>query len=75
MVLSERIQKYVQRLPSSFQVEVLHFVEYLAAQAEEETIAEEREVWSTFSLSFAMRDIEDEEQPVYTTSDLRVTFS
>jgi hypothetical protein len=34
MVIAERIQQYVQRLPASLQVEVLDFVEYLLAKAE-----------------------------------------
>jgi hypothetical protein len=38
MILSERIQQYVQRLPASFQAEVLDFVEYLAAKAEREMV-------------------------------------
>jgi hypothetical protein len=33
MLLSERIQQYVQTLPAPFQAEVLDFVEYLMAKA------------------------------------------
>jgi ribonucleotide reductase beta subunit family protein with ferritin-like domain len=69
MILTEKIQQYVQKLPSSFQVEVLDFVEYLLTKAEQE-----RE-WTELSLSFAMRGMEDEDSPTYTTSDLKVTFS
>jgi len=75
MLLSERIQQYVQRLPTSLQTEVLNFAEYLADKTERETIRQEDKSWSSMSLSFAMRGIEDEETPTYTTSDLTVVFS
>jgi hypothetical protein len=75
MVLSERIQKHVQRLPASFQAEVLNFVEYLAAKAEREAVRQEDQSWSNLSLSVAMRGMEDEDVPLYTHSDLKVVFS
>jgi hypothetical protein len=75
MLLSERIQQYVQRLPAPFQAEVLDFVEYLMAKAEREAVQQERRSWSSLSLSFAMRGMEDEDVPTYTTSDLKVAFS
>jgi histone H3/H4 len=75
MLLSERIQQYVQKLPTSLQAEVLNFAEYLAIKAERETIRQEDRDWSSMSLSFAMRGMEDEETPTYTPSDLAVVFS
>ena len=75
MVIAERIQQYVQRLPTSFQVEVLDFVEYLLAKAEREAVRQEKEAWSNLSLSFAMRGMEDKDTPTYTTDDLKVVFS
>jgi len=75
MILSERIQQYVQRLPTSFQAEVLNFVEYLVAKAEREAVQQENRSWSSLSLSFAMRGMEDEDIPLYTPSDLKVVFS
>ena len=75
MALAEKIQHYVQRLPASFQVEVLDFVEYLLAKAEREGVRQEERAWSNLSLSFAMRGMEDEDTPTYTTSDLKVVFS
>jgi len=75
MVITERIQQYVQRLPTSFQVEVLDFVEYLLAKAEREAARQEEKAWSDLSLSFAMRGMEDENTPTYTTDDLKVVFS
>lgn len=69
MTLDEKIHQYVQKLPRSFQEELLDFVEYLVMKAEQQ----EQQDWSSLSLSSAMRDMEDE--PVsYTISDLRESF-
>jgi len=75
MLVSEKIQQRVQKLPASFQAEVQDFVEYLATKANHEVIQQEREVWSSLSLSSAMRGMKDENSPVYTPSDLKVVFS
>ena len=75
MLLSERIQKYVQRLPSSSQAEVLDFVEYLLSKTDREIVEQEKRTWSSLSLSFAMRGMENEDAPEYTTSDLKVVYS
>ncbi|MBM3189136.1 MAG: DUF2281 domain-containing protein [Chloroflexi bacterium] len=74
MALSERIQEHVERLPASLQAEVLDFVEYLLAKAEREAVREERRLWSDLSLSSAMRGMEDEDTPTYTTADLKMVF-
>ncbi len=74
MVITEKIQQRVQRLPVSFQVQVLDFVEYLVAKAERETVQQEDRAWSDLSLSLAMRGMEDEHIPTYTTGDLKVVF-
>jgi uncharacterized protein DUF2281 len=69
MTLDEKIHQYVQKLPRSFQEELLDFVEYLVMKAEQQ----EQQEWSSLSLSSAMRDMEDE--PVaYSLSDVRITF-
>ena len=69
MTLDEKIQQYVQKLPPSYQEELLDFAEYLLMKAEQQ----EREDWASFSLASAMRDMEDE--PVsYSLSDLRIVF-
>ncbi|MEJ5198464.1 MAG: DUF2281 domain-containing protein [Anaerolineae bacterium] len=70
MIVAERIQAYLQRLPAPFQTEVLDFVEYLLAKAERE----DRLEWSNLSLANAMRGMEDEEAPEYTVADLRMEF-
>ena len=75
MILSERIQEYVQRLPTFFQMGVLDFTEYLLAKAERKAVRQEEKDWSNLSLSFALRGMEDEDTPAYTTSDLKVVFS
>jgi len=75
MALSERIQEHVERLPASFQAEVLDFVEYLLAKAEREAVSQERRLWSNLSLSSAMRGMEEEDVPTYTIADLKVVFS
>jgi len=69
MTLDEKIHQYVQKLPRSFQEELLDFVEYLVMKAEQQ----ENQDWQSLSISSAMRDIEDEAVS-YSSSDLRVTF-
>ena len=69
MTLDEKIHQYVQKLPRSFQEELLDFVEYLVMKAEQQEIQD----WGSLSLSSAMRDMEDEAVS-YSLSDLRVTF-
>ena len=69
MTLDEKIQQYVQKLPRSLQEELLDYVEFLVMKAEQQ----ERQDWSTLSLSSAMRDM-DEEPVSYNSSDLKETF-
>ncbi len=70
MTLDEKIYQYIQKLPRSFQEELLDFVEYLVMKAEQQ----EQRDWTSFSLSSAMRDIEDESVS-YSLSDLRENFA
>jgi hypothetical protein len=74
VLLSERIQQSLEQLPTSFQAEVLDFIEYLAAKAEREAFEREKREWSHLSLSFAMRGMEDEDTSAYTLADLKVVF-
>jgi hypothetical protein len=75
MVVAERIHRYVQKLPAPLQAEVLDFVEYLLSKLERE-MAEQGDLgWSALSLALAMRGMEDEEMPTYTTADLKVVFA
>lgn len=75
MLPSEKIQKVLQDLPVLYQAEVLDFVEYLKAKADQVAFAEECRDWSSFSLYSAMREMEHEESPIYTLADLKVLFS
>jgi hypothetical protein len=45
------------------------------AKAEREAVRQERRLWSNLSLSSAMRGMEEEDVPTYTTADLKVVFS
>ena len=69
MVLSEKIQEYIQKLPASFQAEVLDYLEFLLAKAERED-----KEWSQLSLTTAMRGMEDEPE-FYTIKDLKAKYS
>ena len=70
MSLTERIAQNVKALPESKQMEVLDFIEYLRSKTEKE----EKRDWTDFSLSSAMRGME-EENPSYSPNDLKETFS
>jgi hypothetical protein len=66
MSLEDKIIKEIQDLPESKKAEVLDFVEYLKTKAEDKD-------WSTFSLSSAMRGMEDEDS-LYSLGDLQESF-
>jgi hypothetical protein len=66
MSLEEKIIQYVQELPESRKAEVLDFVEYLRSKTEERD-------WSEFSLSSAMRGMENEVSP-YSLEDIKESF-
>jgi hypothetical protein len=70
MTLDEKIYQSVQKLPVSFQEELFDFIQYLLMKAEQR----EKEEWAAFSLSSAMRYME-EEPVVYRLSDVRVVFA
>jgi hypothetical protein len=66
MGLEEKIIQQIHKLPESKKAEVLDFVEYLKTKIDERD-------WSTFSLSSAMRGMEDEKAS-YSRKDLRESF-
>jgi len=70
MTIDKKIYRSIQELPTSLQAEVLDFIKYLLAKAERE----ERETWSDFSISQALRGMEEDEIPAYDLSDLKVIF-
>jgi hypothetical protein len=69
MNLSEKILATVVSLPESKQVEVLDFVEYLKLKTEKE----ESNNWNCFSLTSAMRGMENEDS-YYLVTDLKETY-
>ena len=69
MILSEKIQEYIQKLPPSFQEELLDYIGFLLAKAERED-----KEWSRLSLASAMRGMEDEPE-LYTLADLKIKYS
>jgi len=72
MAVVQQTQEAVQRVPTALQAEVLDFVEYLLVKAEREALGEEELAWTGFSLATAIREMEDDETPLYALSDLKV---
>lgn len=75
MTTIENIHRYAQMLPDPLQQEVLDFVKYLLFKREHYVPQNDEEEWSNLSLSLALRGMEDEEMPDYTTEDLQEIFS
>lgn len=69
MTLDEKISQYAKRLPLTYQEALFDYVQYLLMKAEQH----EKLDWAAFSLSSAMRDMEDEPD-LYEKSDLRELF-
>jgi hypothetical protein len=67
----ERINQQVRKLPEPFLNEVLHFVEFLMTKPVPQNLRQEDLEWSHFSLSEAMRGLENEDGPTYDESDLK----
>lgn len=69
MTVMDKIMQHIQSLPESLQTEVLDFfVEYLEVKA-----GRNEADWATFSLSSAMRGMDDE-PPLYSAQDLKKSF-
>lgn len=71
MVVTEQINSKLQKLPTLYQQEVLHFVEFLSQKAMRGETEIEEKVWLDFSLTQAMRGLEDDDTPEYTEADLK----
>jgi len=69
MTLDEKINQQVQGLPQSLQEELLDFVQFLRMKAEQR----EKQEWFDFSLSSALKDI-DNEPALYSLTDIKVAF-
>ncbi len=74
MTLPEKIIQHLQKLPESVQAQVLDFVEYLELKVGRHQDIQDERGWSTLSLSYAMRGMEDE-QTSYSANDLKEVFS
>lgn len=70
MSLADKIIEKIKSLPEEKQAEVFDFVNLLEIKIKEE----ENIFWSKFSLESAMRGMDDEEA-LYTVTDLKETFS
>jgi Protein of unknown function (DUF2281) len=71
MTITDKIHASVEKLPTAYQAEVLGFVEYLLAKSARSTREQEERCWSDVSFTFAMRGMEDEDGPQYTTANLK----
>jgi len=74
MSLTDMIEQYAEKLPPSFQSEVLDYIKFLLTKAEQESRPHEEKDFSDLSLSLAMRGMEKDDGPIYTLSDVKVTF-
>ena len=74
MSTAEAILQHLKTLPDSAQREVLDFVQFLESRRKELAEREESLVWSDFSLTSAMRGMEDEEM-LYSLADIKESFS
>jgi hypothetical protein len=72
MQVSEKIQKYAEKLPERLQIEILDFVEYLLSKWRQEK--DEDAEWTNLSMQMMMRGMEDEATPEYTLADLKEVF-
>jgi len=70
MKIEETIIQQVHNLPEIEKAEVLDFIKYLKAKIEKKELKD----WNNFSLSYAMRGMEDEQTP-YSLNDLKESFS
>ncbi len=71
MIVTEQINSKLQKLPTLYQQEVLHFIEFLSQKATRGETETEENLWADFSLMQAMRDLEDDDTPEYTEADLK----
>lgn len=69
MIVTEQVTDKLQKLPIAAQEEVLRFIEFLAQKFEQK--ADENKQWSDFSLSQAMKGLENDDLPQYTEADLK----
>jgi hypothetical protein len=71
MTTIEKITKQIQQLPEPSQQEVLDFVEFLLSRKHGDGRRQEELDWIEFSLTSAIRGMEDENDLTYDESDLK----
>lgn len=69
MLAEDQIADKLQKLPPHLQRQVLDFIDFLS-QSVEEPQADETS-WTKFSISQAMRGLENDGSPEYAESDLK----
>ncbi len=77
MLVIEQLQAEVERLPGDRQREVLDFVEFLLAKAEQDAVRQEEIEWSNAALVYTMQRMDEEEgedAPVYSLHDLKERY-
>jgi len=73
MTTAEKIIQHISILPEYLQVEILDFVEFIEKKNKTLNQTDERSEWSKFSLSHAMRGMEDE-QTYYSVKDIKEEY-
>jgi hypothetical protein len=73
MTTAEAVFLRLRQLPDSAQREVLDFVEFLESRKVDAEERQDAAVWNEFSLTAALRGMEDEEA-VYVLEDLKESF-
>ncbi len=69
----EETVRLMKGLPDQLQAEVRDFVKSLVSGEESKAVVQDRD-WTNLSLAGAMREMENEEGPTYSPSDLREVF-
>ncbi len=73
MTLAKKIFSRIEELPEIYQAELLDFVALLETRSNRVHDDDERSSWSRFSLSQAMRSVDDEDD-LYSLDDLVESF-
>ena len=73
MTTAQAITQHIKALPEDARREVLDFVEFLELRAKPGARREDDATWSSFSLTSAMRGMENEPSQ-YTNADLKEAF-
>lgn len=77
MLLIEKLQSDIQKLPTDLQQEVVDFVEFLLTKVERTPARHEEVEWSHAGLEYMLRRMdakEGDDAPVYTLSDVKAPY-